>query len=391
MGSSARNDDVLPALLWEARHTCAAAVNARLSADGFDDISDNAWFLLHEVALRRAGVSGESRKPAIMDQSARSMAGALVSRGYLACRINPDNRRQVAFDVTERGRAALAAIWESICAERWAGFSFRQGDIVISTPLRSGTTWMQMICALLVFGTPDIPASLPDLSPWLDQVITPRDAVYGRLAAQRHRRIMKTHRPVNEIPLDPRATYIVVARQPLDCAVSTYYYFGHDRSNARPMDLVDHIDPGRRPSLPIREWLVRWIDAEPPYPQLTSLPGVIGHLSAAWARRESPNVVLIRYEDLCADLESNMRYLAARLGFKVPDVAWPGLVKAATFEQMRAAARRLQPTEAARGADFFRRGTSGSGREVLAPADLDRYIARLARLAPSELLTWLHR
>ena len=35
-------------------------------------------------------------------------------------------------------------------SDRWRGFVFRSGDIVISTPPKCGTTWMQMICALLV-------------------------------------------------------------------------------------------------------------------------------------------------------------------------------------------------------------------------------------------------
>jgi hypothetical protein len=43
---------------------------------------------------------------------------------------------------------------------RWSGFPFREGDIVISARSKSGTTWMQMICALLVFRTPDLPAPL---------------------------------------------------------------------------------------------------------------------------------------------------------------------------------------------------------------------------------------
>jgi hypothetical protein len=33
---------------------------------------------------------------------------------------------------------------------RWDGFDLRAGDIVISTPAKAGTTWMQMICVLLV-------------------------------------------------------------------------------------------------------------------------------------------------------------------------------------------------------------------------------------------------
>ena len=51
---------------------------------------------------------------------------------------------------------------------RWLGFRFRPGDIVISTRRRTGTTWMQMICALLIFQRPELPAPLWHLSPWLD-------------------------------------------------------------------------------------------------------------------------------------------------------------------------------------------------------------------------------
>src|SRR3954452_22456028 len=99
-------------------------------------------------------------------------------------------------------------------SRRWLSFPFRAGDIVISTPRKSGTTWAQMICALLIFQTPDLPAPLSTLSPWLDWLIVPRAEVLARLAAQRHRRFIKTHTPLDGIPLYPRATYIVVARHP---------------------------------------------------------------------------------------------------------------------------------------------------------------------------------
>jgi aryl sulfotransferase len=49
---------------------------------------------------------------------------------------------------------------------RWAGFPFRAGDIVISTRSKTGTTWVQMICALLIFQTPQLPAPLGRISPW---------------------------------------------------------------------------------------------------------------------------------------------------------------------------------------------------------------------------------
>ncbi len=37
---------------------------------------------------------------------------------------------------------------------RWAELSLRPIGIVVATPMKSGTTWLQMICALLVFQSP---------------------------------------------------------------------------------------------------------------------------------------------------------------------------------------------------------------------------------------------
>jgi hypothetical protein len=266
-----------------------------------------------------------------------------------------------------------------------------------------------MICALLVLRTTRLPAPLARLSPWLDWLVEPRDEVFDRLAAQPHRRFIKTHTPLDGIPLDPRATYIVVARHPLDMAVSLYHQVDNlDR--VRLHQLTGNAEPGAEPepepeSSPapgraaghrpgVREWLLSWIDdPADPRERLDSLPGVMWHLSDAWARRDEPNVVLVRYEDLLADLAGQMRRLAARLGIAVPEDAWPDLVEAATFDRMRADALRLAPDPAGILKDtaaFFRRGSAGSGAAVLTTAELARYRARAAELAAPDMLAWLH-
>src|SRR6266704_1246441 len=53
-------------------------------------------------------------------------------------------------------------------SNRWDGFELRPGDIIISTPPKCGTTWTQMICALLILQEPELPLSLDTLSPWVD-------------------------------------------------------------------------------------------------------------------------------------------------------------------------------------------------------------------------------
>jgi aryl sulfotransferase len=279
---------------------------------------------------------------------------------------------------------------------RWLGFPFRQGDIVISTRSKSGTTWLQMICALLIFQTSELPDSLPHLSPWLDWLIAPRAEVYARLAAQEHRRFIKSHTPLDGIPVDARCTYIVAARDPLDMAVSMFHQ-GKNLNRERIRELLGRPEPDQPPGAgpSLREWLLRWIDQDvDPRGHLDSLPGVMWHLSDAWGRRNVPNVVLVHYDDLCADLDGEMRRLAALLGIGVPREIWPDLVRAATFDGMRARVDRIAPNPSGilkQSSAFFRRGTSGEGREHLGDEELRHYRARIAPLAPPDLLAWLHR
>ncbi len=51
---------------------------------------------------------------------------------------------------------------------RWERFALRPGDIVISTPAKCGTTWMQTLCVMLVLNTETFDQPLSRISPWLD-------------------------------------------------------------------------------------------------------------------------------------------------------------------------------------------------------------------------------
>ena len=117
------------------------------------------------------------------------------------------------------------------------------------------------------------------------------------------------------------------------------------------------------------------------------------HLSDAWARRDAPNVILVRYEDLMADLDGQMRRLAGELGIDPPAPIWPELVEAATFTRMRERAADLAPDRGGIMKDrtaFFRRGAPGGGADSLDAGDVARYHARARQLAAPDLLAWLH-
>ncbi len=276
---------------------------------------------------------------------------------------------------------------------RWWDFPLRAGDIVISTRSKSGTTWAQMICLLLVFQDPHLRGRLGSLSPWLDWLVRPKEDVYELLADQNHRRVIKTHTPLDGVPFDQRVTYIVVGRHPLDMAVSLYHHRDNiDRRRLAELTGQPLVRPSPRP--PLHEWLLGFVEWEgDARASLDTLPGALLHLSDAWARRHSPNVVLVHYDDLLSDLDGSMRRLSRRLGIPVDEHRWPALVHAATFDSMRESESAPDGTlEVLKvPAAFFRRGASGDGRELLTAGELAHYRARAATMAPADLLHWLHR
>ncbi len=278
---------------------------------------------------------------------------------------------------------------------RWQDFAFRDGDIIVSTRSKHGTTWMQMILLLLIHQRPELPEPLSQLSPWLDHLVEPFDAVQQRLENQSQRRVIKTHTPLDGIPSDDRATYIVVARHPLDGAVSLYHQGDNiDRDRlAQLTGAPPSNNPSSRPDL--HDWLTDWIDRQATaVVALDSLPGVMWHLTDAWVRRDQDNVALVHFDDLQNDLEGQMRRLADLLGLTIFAARWDQLVVAAGFDAMRAHADQLAPNTGGVLKDpraFFRQGRSGAGASVLDAAELKRYHHRVRTYAPGNLLDWLHR
>jgi hypothetical protein len=279
-------------------------------------------------------------------------------------------------------------------SRRWDGFEFRAGDIVISTPSKCGTTWMQMICALLIFGEPDLPRPLTDLSPWLDIQTDSVSNVFASLAAQRHRRFIKTHTPLDGLVFDDRVTYICVGRDPRDAAISS----DHHLTNMNREVLLRAVGspgpdeaPARVEDPVVRFW--RWIEDDAPPSEGCEL--LLHHLETFWERRQATNVVMVHYADLRADLAGEMRRLAGRLNIVIDEDRWPGLVAEARFDRMRDRADRLAPQVTMAGLwhdthRFFNRGTSGQWQTLLSAEDLDRYWARVRRLATPDLVAWTH-
>ena len=73
-------------------------------------------------------------------------------------------------------------------------------DIIISTPPKCGTTWTQMICALLILQEPELPLPLDTLPPWIDMVTRARTACSRTWKPRRTAGSSRPRTPLDGIP-----------------------------------------------------------------------------------------------------------------------------------------------------------------------------------------------
>jgi hypothetical protein len=288
---------------------------------------------------------------------------------------------------------------------RWQRFSPRVGDVIISTPPKCGTTWMQMICALLIFQRTTFDRSLDLISPCLDMQTRDIGQVIDDLEAQQHRRFIKTHTPLDGLRNDAAVTYICVGRDPRDVAVSWAHF--QDNINLRALFAARERAVGNEdlaamyrdwepaPTDPIaRFW--RWVDASAEGELAhVNLASTMHHLATFWDVRAQPNIVLVHYADLQRDLEGGMRRIAQRLGVAVDEDRFPDLVAAAGFDAMRERADEVAP-DVSQGLwhsnqAFFHSGRNGQWRELLDAAGRRRYAERVTQLGPTDLIEWAHQ
>ena len=92
-------------------------------------------------------------------------------------------------------------------------------------------------------------------------------------------------------------------------------------------------------------------------------------IESFWRYRHLPNILLLHYADLTADLESEMRRVACFLGVEHNEGDWPQLVEAASFAGMKNRAEDTAPDadlgEWSNSGDFFRSARRGAWRTGL--------------------------
>lgn len=270
---------------------------------------------------------------------------------------------------------------------RWDSIALRPDDVIVVTPPKCGTTWLQTIVALLLSGDPDVAPDPSDRMPWVDMRHRDLTELAARLEAMTHRRCLKSHTPLDGLPLHDKAQYLCVFRHPLDAHFS---FRNHARN--MPLPVFETCYPRDDPDGAIFQ---RFLAGEPEGfdMDVLSLRHILRHYQVASALAEKGNVTLFHYADMWRDLPGTFAQVANLLGVVYPSDLLTRLIQSAGFDHMKAEASRYAPS-GGRGfmrsdSDFFHSGKCGQWRDRLSSDELSAYDTVMDAHLPPAARGWL--
>ena len=283
-------------------------------------------------------------------------------------------------------------------SRRWDQVEPRDDDIVITSPYKSGTTWLQAIVAHLLFQG-ELPAPLADLSPWLEANYHDLEALALKLEQQRHRRFIKSHLPLDALPWDRRRRFLYIARDGRDVAMSLWNHYLNWSDDAHA--LINQVPNERGETFPlppadVQTFFDRWLHQGWLAWERDGWPywSFFHNVQSWWDHHQQANILLLHYGDLKADLPAQITRIAAFLGLELDAARLSEVAAAVDFEAMRRQSDRYVPCGGrlwnGGAASFLYRGTNGRWRGVLGEEQLEAY-DRVSREALSPAChDWLH-
>lgn len=278
----------------------------------------------------------------------------------------------------------------------WDDFEPRNNDIFVCTYLKSGTTWMQQIVAMLIFQGEDPPTPLSEMSIWVDNRL-PKEEKILLLEQQNHRRIIKSHLPIDAILFYPQCKYIYVGRDGRDVFMSLFNHYKN--ASEFYFEVVNNI-PGRIgapwpvcPDDPLefwKNWISKgWFEWEKDgYPFWSFFDTI----QSWWNYRHLPNILFVHFANLKKDLPGEIRRIAAFLDIEIEPNKFDTMVEKCTFEYMK----KNPDVVPAKGlgwkggaATFMNKGTNGRWKDVLTAKDIEQYQAVVGQRLKPECAYWL--
>ncbi|XP_069803468.1 sulfotransferase 2B1-like [Dendropsophus ebraccatus] len=238
-------------------------------------------------------------------------------------------------------------------------FETRDDDVFNVTYPKSGTTWLQEILSLIYSNGDPTPVKATyswDRVPWIEQ-----HSGRQHLENKPSPRLITTHLPFHLFPQSfskTKAKVIYTIRNPKDVCVSLYYFSKIAQFMEYRDDFQDFV------SLFLSKDIIfgRWFE----------------HVKGWLTLKDSPNLLILSYEDMIKDLKSNVTKICKFLGKELDDAAINSVVEHSSFQAMKSnpmSNYSAVPNEIFNKdhGNFYRKGIAGDHKNHFTPAQEEEF------------------
>ncbi|GFT23522.1 hypothetical protein NPIL_431561 [Nephila pilipes] len=243
--------------------------------------------------------------------------------------------------------------------EETLDYASRNGDIIICSYPKTGTTWLQYIILQIISKGKDFPSlndALVKVVPFME--LTGK----GPIEEMQGLRIYKHHYPFDMIKKNKNAKYLYIYRNPEDTLVSYYHFMQNLRHEKIDFD----------------QFFEESLSSEIEYGRYFE------HVLSFLAHKNDENLLLISYEKLYTNRKEEYLRIAKFLGEEyyqnlAEDEALMKLIMENTsFDHMKKNLPFVHPQskesseEPVKTVDFFRKGVIGDGKNKMSPDQIKR-------------------
>jgi len=210
--------------------------------------------------------------------------------------------------------------------------AWRDDDVVISVPPKSGTTWtMNIVHQLREKGDRSFDDIYAEVK-WIETMESPESTVedmvkcIDEMPASRPR-AFKTHASPPTLPFQQSIKYVVVVRNPEEAIVSMKTF-----TSKHSQEFLKYW--GMPPEA------FQWADIEAFYNAFVKGVGMdkmlFGFMAEWWKLRNEPNVLLLHYKDMVSDHEGSITKISDFLGYgPYTDDEWSAILELTSFQWMK--------------------------------------------------------
>lgn len=260
-----------------------------------------------------------------------------------------------------------------------ANFQARATDVLITTPPKAGTTWMQQILHQLRTGGDEAFFSIDEVVPWLEITRTGKSwqqvlQYYESLAVPR---IFKTHCTAEQTPGIGTASIILSSRDPRDCCVSFYFHILNMTEETR-----------RRVNMPAPESFEQHVE------QWLAFAAWYRNVQSWWPYYDHKKVLWLRYQDMKADLSMSVDRIIDFLQWHITSEQKQRALAYSSFDWMKAHDEKFSNQGDAKKplfkpGKFVRQGKVGGYRELMTPAQETRILDKAREMLAPACLDFL--